>query len=140
MILILTNDCYIVAEYDSHLDKIVRFEKVPLQNITEIEFGMFQQTKMFQGATPPHLCLRFNYTVDGVDGYFHMLRSPNIRFFNNVAVVIKTQEEIMESLTAITDFFRIALESCGSTNVKFSTGGMLQRRRSRIQTLDVPKV
>lgn len=94
-ILLLTTDCYLVAEYDSHLDKIVRFEKVQLENLTEIELGTFQQTKMFQGSQSPHLCLRFNYTVDGADGFFHMLRSPNIRFFNNVAVVIKAHEEVL---------------------------------------------
>lgn len=84
-----------VAEYDSHLDKIIRFEKVPLTNVTLVELGTFQQTKMFQGTAPIHQCLRLNYMIDGVDGYFHMFRSPNIRFFNNVAVVIKTREEIL---------------------------------------------
>lgn len=94
-ILILTTEFYLVAEYDSHLDKIVRFEKIPLPNITEIEFGSYQQTKIFQGALSPHLCLRISYSVNDADGYFHMLRSPNIRFFNNVAVIIKTQEEVV---------------------------------------------
>lgn len=94
----LTDDSYIVAEYDSHLDKIVRFEKVLLENIVMIELGMYQQSKMFQGSTPAMLCLRINYTVDGVDGYFHMFRSANIRFFNNMAYPIKTQEEISGKL------------------------------------------
>lgn len=94
-ILLLTTEFYLVAEYDSHLDKIVRFEKVSLENITEIEFGTYQPSKMFQGTLSPHLCLRINYSVDDLDGYFHMLRSPNIRFFNNVAVVIKTNEEVV---------------------------------------------
>lgn len=78
-ILLLTNDEYIVAEYDSHLDKIVRFENVMLLNLQMIEFGLFQQQQMFKGPAPAHLCIRLNYCVDGVDGYFHMLRSPNIR-------------------------------------------------------------
>lgn len=91
----LTDEFYLVAEYDSHLDKIIRFEKVPLLNVTLIEFGLVQQTKMFQSGTTSHLCIRLNYAVDGVDGYFHMFRSPNIRFFNNVAVVISTQDEVM---------------------------------------------
>lgn len=90
----MTDEFYLVAEYDSHLDKIIRFEKVPLLNITQIEFGSYQHTKMFHGTMAPQLCIRFSYTVDGVDGYFHMFRSPNIRFFNNVAIVIKTPEEI----------------------------------------------
>ncbi|XP_053678943.1 phosphatidylinositide phosphatase SAC2 [Anopheles nili] len=130
-ILILTDDCYIVAEYDSHLDKIVRFENVPLESITLIELGLFQHNKMFQGPAPAHLCFRLNYAVGGVDGYFHMFRSPNIRFFNNVAVVIRKTEEITESLTAIVDLFRIALQNCGRTDVAFQCGGSLQRRKSR---------
>ncbi|KFB40168.1 suppressor of actin [Anopheles sinensis] len=136
-ILILTDDCYIVAEYDSHLDKIVRFENVPLDSITLIELGLFQHSKMFQGPAPAHLCIRLNYAVDGVDGYFHMFRSPNIRFFNNVAVVIRKTEEITESLTAIVDLFRIALQNRGRLDVHFQCGGSLQRRKSRT-LLSVP--
>uniref|UniRef100_A0A182J428 SAC domain-containing protein n=1 Tax=Anopheles atroparvus TaxID=41427 RepID=A0A182J428_ANOAO len=136
-ILILTDDCYIVAEYDSHLDKIVRFENVPLDSITLIELGLFQHNKMFQGPAPAHLCIRLNYAVDGVDGYFHMFRSPNIRFFNNVAIVIRKTEEITESLTAIVDLFRIALQNRGRTDVHFQCGGSLQRRKSRT-LLSVP--
>ncbi|XP_039948693.1 phosphatidylinositide phosphatase SAC2 isoform X1 [Bactrocera tryoni] len=138
-VLLLTDDCYIVAEYDSHLDKIVRFEKVQLQNITLIELGMYQQTKLFQGSAPALLCLRLNYTVDGVDGYFHMFRSANIRFFNNMVYVIKTQEEVMESLMSIVDMFRIAIDNIGKSDVQYITGGVLQRRKSRNPMLEVPK-
>lgn len=85
-----------MAEYDSNLDKIVKFEKVSLNSVTEIELGLYQQqTKMFQGSIAPNLCLRLNYIAEGSDGYFHMFRSPNIRFFNNVAVIIKTKDEVM---------------------------------------------
>lgn len=160
-ILLLTDEFYLVAEYDSHLDKIIRFEKVPLLNVTLIEFGLVQQTKMFQSGTITHLCIRLNYSVDGVDGYFHMFRSPNIRFFNNVAVVINTQDEVLgelnlrliltrigmlitfafiESLLAIIEIFRIALENCGKKDVKIISAGTLQRRKSKVPTLDVPKV
>ncbi|XP_067619354.1 phosphatidylinositide phosphatase SAC2 isoform X1 [Eurosta solidaginis] len=138
-VLLLTDDCYIVAEYDSHLDKIVRFEKVQLQNITLIELGMYQQTKLFQGSAPALLCLRLNYVVDGVDGYFHMFRSANIRFFNNMVYVIKTQEEVMESLMSIVEMFRIALDNLGKSDVRYITGGVLQRRKSRNPMLEVPK-
>lgn len=96
IILLLTENRYLVAEYDSTLDKIVQFQKIALRDVTEIELGMYQQqTKMFQGSIAPQLCLRLNYVVDGVNGYFHMFRSPNIRFFNNVAVVIRTPDEIL---------------------------------------------
>lgn len=135
----LTDDCYIVAEYDSHLDKIVRFEKVQLSQMRLIELGMHQQTKIFQGSAPAHLCLRLNYCVDDQDGYFHMFRSANLRFFNNAAYAIKTQEELTESLTSIVEMFRIALENAGNSEVRFITGGVLQRRKSKLPLLDVPK-
>ncbi|XP_017849082.1 phosphatidylinositide phosphatase SAC2 isoform X1 [Drosophila busckii] len=138
-ILLLTDDCYIVAEYDSHLDKIVRFENVQLSQLRLIELGMQQQTQIFKGSAPGHLCLRLNYCVDGQDGYFHMFRSANLRFFNNAAYVIKSAEELTESLTSIVEMFRIALENAGNTNVRFITGGMLQRRKSKQPLLDVPK-
>lgn len=130
-ILLLTSEEFIVADYDSHLDKIVRFENVSLKNMTMVEFGLFQQQQIFKGPAPAHLCIRFNYMMDGVDGYFHMFRSPNIRFFNNVAVVIKKNEELVESMSAIVEFFRIALESVGKSDVPFACGGTLQKRKSR---------
>lgn len=139
IILLLTDEHYIVAEYDSHMDKIARFEKVPLINVNMVEIGLYQQTKMFQGSSQANVCIRFNYSVDGNEGYYHMFRSANIRFFNNVAVVIKTHEELMESLTAIIEFFRIALENRGKLDVPFLCGGTLQRRKSRTPMLDVPK-
>lgn len=140
IVLLLTDECYIVAEYDSHLDKIVRFEKVPLENLTLIELGTYQQTKIFQGSSPIFSCLRLNYIVDGQDGYFHMFRSANIRFFNNVVEVIKTHEDIIESLHNIVEFFNVALDSIGKRNVRVLTGGTLQRRKSKIPSLEVPKV
>lgn len=83
-----------IAEYDSDLDKVVRFEKVALQNVTEIELGWFQHSKIFQITPTPHFCLRINYSADNGEQFYHMLRSASLRFFNNVAIVIKTQEEI----------------------------------------------
>lgn len=130
-ILLLTSDEFIVADYDSHLDKIVRFENVPLRNLTLVEFGLFQQQSMFKGPAPAHLCIRLNYMMEGVDGYFHMFRSPNIRFFNTTAVPLKKNEELVESMSAIVEFFRIALESIGRSDIPFNCGGTLQRRKSR---------
>lgn len=39
-------------------------------------------------------------------GYFHMLRSTNLRFFNNMAVVAKTDEERVEALKSIGNIFK----------------------------------
>ena len=49
---------------------------------------------MFKHSRNQH-CVRLNYQVDGQKGYFHMFRSMNIRFFNNMAVTIKAEEELI---------------------------------------------
>lgn len=43
-----------------------------------------------------------------------------------------------ESLTAIVDCLRVALQNCGNDRVKFTTGGQLKRRKSRAHALDIP--
>lgn len=53
---------------------------------------LFNSQAMFKQSRP-HQCIRFNYLVDGQGGYFHMFRSMNIRFFNNMAITIKSEEE-----------------------------------------------
>lgn len=47
---------------------------------------------------------------------------------------------ISESLLAIIEIFRIALENCGKKDVKIVSAGTLQRRKSKVPALDVPKV
>lgn len=109
-ILLLTDELYLVAEYDSHLDKIVRFERVPLANVTLVEFGQSAaQSKIFHSAGAARPCIRINYAVDTEDGYFHMFRSANIRFFNNVAVVTKTPDEILGELWRFVMFLYVFL-------------------------------
>lgn len=44
----------------------------------------------------------------------------------------------VESLTAIVDCLRVALQNCGNDHVKFTTGGQLKRRKSRTHALDIP--
>lgn len=42
-------------------------------------------------------------------------------------------------MTAIVDVFRITLENCGKSDTPFIIGGTLQRKKSRIHSLDAPK-
>lgn len=45
---------------------------------------------------------------------------------------------IKESLTAIVDCFRVALQNCGNDRVVFSTSSQMKRRKSRTHALDIP--
>lgn len=91
-ILILTRDSYYVADYDDQIDKVTNYQRVSLNDIVLIEFGQPENTVSFFKNKHYH-CIRINYKVNGECGYFHMFRSTNLRFFNNMAVVIKTEEE-----------------------------------------------
>ena len=91
-ILILTRDSYYIADYDDQIDKVTNYQRVLLSDIVLIECGQPENTvSLFKNKN--HYCIRINYKVNGDCGYFHMFRSTNLRFFNNMAIVIKTEEE-----------------------------------------------
>lgn len=93
-ILILTRDSYYVADYDDQIDKVTNYQRVPLTDVVFIEFGQPEATvSIFKNKN--HHCIRINYKIGNEPGYFHMFRSTNLRFFNNVAVVVKSEEEII---------------------------------------------
>lgn len=92
-ILILTKDSYFVADYDDQVDKVTKYQRVMLEDVTLLEFGMADSNgSLFKTSKYRH-CIRINYMVNKVPGYYHMFRSTNLRFFNNMAVVIKNIDE-----------------------------------------------
>nr|XP_024214319.1 phosphatidylinositide phosphatase SAC2 isoform X3 [Halyomorpha halys] len=117
-ILILTKDSYYVADYDDEVDKVVKCQKVNLRDITCFELGqievnpgqsglqIFNKTK---GKATLQCCLRIHYSHDS-KVFAHVFRSSHLRFFNNVAILIKGEDEMIESLRAICDAFKIAIE------------------------------
>lgn len=92
-ILILTKDSYYVADYDDQVDKVTKYQRVLLKDVTLLEFGIPETVASLFRTNKNRLCIRINYKVDGVSGYYHMFRSTNLRFFNNMAVLIKNDEE-----------------------------------------------
>ncbi|CAL4085307.1 unnamed protein product [Meganyctiphanes norvegica] len=112
IILVLTKDSYYVATYDEETDQIERYERVSLIDLEKIEMGAYTCQGVFKQSRVQH-CIRFNYAVDGQSGYFHMLRSMNIRFFNNMAVTVKSEEEVIESVKAIGETFEVAVQMIG---------------------------
>lgn len=92
-ILILTKDSYFIADYDDQVDKITKYQRVYLQDLTLLEFGMAESASSLFKTSKYRYCIRLNYKVNNVSGYYHMFRSTNLRFFNNLAVVIKNIDE-----------------------------------------------
>ncbi|XP_067118667.1 phosphatidylinositide phosphatase SAC2 isoform X3 [Centruroides vittatus] len=125
IILVLTKMSYYVAEYDDQTDRIIRYQRVLLEDLERIELG--PEPSLFKSK---HNCLRLHYLVNSQSGYFHMFRSTNTRFFNNMAVPIRSEEEAAESLKAICEAFKVAL-GVKSLNVPFFEG-KLERRKSKM--------
>ncbi|XP_071541737.1 phosphatidylinositide phosphatase SAC2 isoform X2 [Panulirus ornatus] len=128
IILVLTRDSYYVAQYDEETDQILHYERVSLIDLEKIEMGPHTCQGMFKQSRP-HQCIRFNYLVDGQSGFLQMFRSMNIRFFNNMAITIRSEEEMIESIKAIGETFEVACQMIGC-EVQLATGKM-DRKRSR---------
>lgn len=103
--LILTKDSYFVADYDDQVDKVTKYQKVLLQDLTLIESGIPETAASLFKTKKNYYCVRLNYKVNGVSGYYHMFRSTNLRFFNNMAVVIKNEEEEIGKFLILSLFF-----------------------------------
>ncbi|KAL7647035.1 UNVERIFIED_CONTAM: hypothetical protein RMT77_002292 [Armadillidium vulgare] len=132
IILVLTRDSYYVAQYDEEADRILHFVRISLIDLDKVEYGPYTFQGMFKQSRT-HYCIRFNYQEDGQAGFYHMFRSMNIRFFNNMAVNIKTEEEIIESIKAIGDTFEVAAEMIGC-EVELCRG-KLEKKKKRGKSL-----
>ncbi|XP_043248016.1 phosphatidylinositide phosphatase SAC2 [Colletes gigas] len=130
-ILILTRDSYYVADYDDQIDKVTNYQRVPLDDIILIEFGQPESSVSLFKNKQFH-CIRINYKVAQEYGYFHVFRSTNLRFFNNMAVVIKTEEESIESLRAVCEAISIAMEISGLPKIPIAMNVTLDRRKSKL--------
>lgn len=130
-ILILTRDSYYVADYDDQIDKVTNYHRVSLEDIVLIEFGQPESSvSLFKNKH--FYCVRINYKVVNECGYFHMFRSTNLRFFNNMAVVIKTEEESIESLKSICEAISVAMEIAGLPKIPIAMNVTLDRRKSKV--------
>lgn len=130
-ILILTRDSYYVADYDDQIDKVTNYQRVALSDVVMIEFGQPESgVSLFKNKQ--HHCIRINYKMSSEYGYFHMFRSTNLRFFNNMAVVIKTDEESIESMKAICETFSVAIEIATLPKIPIAVNVPLDKRTSKL--------
>lgn len=133
IVLVLTKDCYYVAEYDDQTDRITKYQKVLLEDLEKIELGPEPGGQiLFSHLTKTaktSYCIRFHYLVNGQSGYFHMFRTTSTRFFNNMAIPVQTQQDAIDSLKAIYESFKVAL-SVKYLNVPFYEG-RLEKRKSK---------
>ena len=69
--------------------------------------------------------------IGSESGYFHALRSCNLRFFNNMPLVVKTDEDRLENLKSVAESLAMAMEMQGiPINVTYLH--KLDKRKSKI--------
>ncbi|XP_075986517.1 phosphatidylinositide phosphatase spermathreecae isoform X2 [Anticarsia gemmatalis] len=136
-VLVLTSDAYYVADYDETSDRLLAVQRVPLAHVTHIELGPFDANSTIfsvgrKSSSEPVYCIRINYTVNNEAGYFHMFRSTTLRFFNNMAVVINTRDEMIESLHSICESLLVARDVAKLPAIPFQDGAKLEKRKSKV--------
>ncbi|XP_063834532.1 phosphatidylinositide phosphatase SAC2 isoform X2 [Ostrinia nubilalis] len=137
-VLILTSDAYYVADYDETSDRLLSVQRVPLASVTCVELGTLDTSSstLFgvgrKSSGEPVVCIRFHYSHNNEAGYFHMFRSTSLRFFNNMAVVINTKDEMVESLHSICESLLVARDVAKLPSIPFNDGVKLERKKSKV--------
>ncbi|XP_013142093.1 PREDICTED: phosphatidylinositide phosphatase SAC2 isoform X2 [Papilio polytes] len=136
-VMVLTSEAYYVTDYDETSDRLLSVQRVPLADVTLLELGTLDTNPTIFGvgrksSTEPVVCIRISYKYSGEAGYFHMFRSTSLRFFNNMAVVINTRDEMIESLHSICESVMVARDVAKLPPVPFHDGVKLEKRKSKI--------
>ncbi|KAF9408064.1 hypothetical protein HW555_012126 [Spodoptera exigua] len=137
-VLVLTSSAYYVADYDETSDRLLGVQRVALADVTLIELGPFDAncTTLFsvgrKNTPEPVYCVRIHYSCNGEPGYFHMFRSTTLRFFNNMAVVINTRDEMIESLHSICESLMVARDVAKLPPIPFHDGVKLEKKKSKV--------
>ncbi|KAL0811443.1 hypothetical protein ABMA28_009844 [Loxostege sticticalis] len=137
-VLILTSEAYYVADYDETSDRLLSVQRVPLASVTSVELGTLDTSASTifgvgrKSSGEPVVCIRFHYTHNNEAGYFHMFRSTSLRFFNNMAVVINTKDEMVESLHSICESLIVARDVAKLPPIPFNDGVKLERKKSKV--------
>ena len=92
------------------------YQKILLKDVEKIELGpenISNQQIFFKSAQPRFHVIRLYYRITEESnnqntnseqhgsGYFHSFRSCNLRFFNNLVITTKSNEELTEALRGI---------------------------------------
>ncbi|XP_045488697.1 phosphatidylinositide phosphatase SAC2 [Pieris rapae] len=136
-VLVLTSEAYYVTDYDETSDRLLSVQRVALGDVTAVELGTLDTNSTIfsvgrKSATEPVHCIRIHYVYNTEAGYFHMFRSTTLRFFNNMAVVINTKDEMIESLHSICESIMVARDIAKLPPITFHDGIKLERRKSKV--------
>lgn len=121
-----------LKSYEDTLESFLDYEKIELENIEKLELGPEPISEIgFFKSTPRFFIIRIYYR-DKNDvlaeplSLFYSFRSSNLRFFNNLVLTTKSQEELTESLRGICQTIQSTLIFFGN-NIQFDDANKLNK-------------
>ena len=116
VVLLFTSSALYLANYNEAHEAFTDYQKIPLEDVERIELApessssQIEQLLFKSASVPKFHVLRIYYKIPTVQqgtpqetpsGYFHTFRSCNLRFFNNLVITMKSQDEQVEALRGI---------------------------------------
>ncbi|KAK3589435.1 hypothetical protein CHS0354_020770 [Potamilus streckersoni] len=124
-ILLLSQRAVYVAWYDDEEEKVTSYQRIFLEDLEKLEIGA--EPAFFKSK---YICMRLYYRNFADERFFHTLRTPATRLFNNIVITINNQEEAKESLKAIGQAF-IAAQTILSLKLEVEDRPKLERKKTQ---------
>ena len=80
---------YCILSYDDAIEQLIDYQRIPVGNIEKIEIG--PESTLFKSTN--FNILRIHYSINEESGYFYSFKSSCFRFFNNLVITMKSNEE-----------------------------------------------
>ena len=125
--------------YDELSERFVDYQKISLKDIEKIELAPESGSSQFGKLTrnsPRFHVIRLHYKVSfnladsnlltDETGYFHTFRSCNLRFFNNLVITTKSNDELTEALRGICHTIQ-STATYFNTHINFEEANKLQK-------------
>lgn len=114
------------------MESFLDYEKIELENIEKLELGPEPVSELgFFKSNPRFYIIRIYYKekndiLSEPLSLFYSFRSSNLRFFNNLVLTTKSQEELTESLRGICQTIQSTLIFFGN-NIQFDDANKLNK-------------
>jgi len=108
--LLFTSSALYVSNYDESNETFIDYQKIMLKDVEKLELSPEFSKRSANSSLPKFCVLRLFYKITesnqdpndpSCSGYFHMFRSSNLRFFNNLVITTNSSEQLTEALRGI---------------------------------------
>ncbi|XP_052772065.1 phosphatidylinositide phosphatase SAC2-like [Mya arenaria] len=125
VIMLLSQRAVYVAWYDDDEEQVIQYQRIFLEDIERLEIGA--EHSLFKSKS---IVMRLYYRHFADEGFFHTLRAPGTRLFNNLVIPVKTPEEAKEQLTVVCEAF-IAAQTLLKLELVVEEKNKLDKRKTQ---------